>query len=78
VGIKAGGSNNLGKSIFMTVLGRTVKQIISASGDRDLFMKFSNTLCKLNLLIESRLRQLNADKHKTPCSANDVLRRSIL
>ena len=65
------------KSLAIRVFKWIAKQIFSIA-DRSFLMKISNMLSKLNLWIESRLRQLDADKQQKCYSENDVLHKFIL
>ena len=65
------------KLLILRVFKWIAKQIFSIA-DRNSLMKISNMLSKLNLWIESRLRQLDADKQQKCYSENDVLHKFIL
>jgi len=65
------------KSLILKVFKWIAKQIISIA-DRNLLIKISNMLSKLNLWIEVRLRRLDADEQQKCYSVNGVLRKFIL
>lgn len=65
------------KLLILRVFKWIAKQILSIA-DRNFLMNISNMISKLNLWIQSRLRQLDADKHKECYSINSVLRKYIL
>ena len=67
----------MSKSVLRMVIGGGAKRIL-ANTDTAFLMKISNTICRLNLLIEARLRQIDADKQQVSYSGNNVLRKSIL
>ena len=51
------------KSLIIRIFKWIVRRILS-NADRDLLMKISNMLSKFNLWVESRVRQLDADKQQ--------------
>ena len=65
------------KSFIVRFFKWIVRECIS-NADRDVLIKISNTLSKLNLRVESRVRQLDADKQQVCYLRSGVLHKFIL